>query len=120
MKKILFFLAICCLAACSNVNKEELKKEILSEIKSHNNQPTVKKGDGSNFYGEPVYIGSSGSYYNEIEIQHSTISCPAIKNGIQRNIYKLDPYHNTFCNICMNDELITTWNQRFFPNGYKK
>ena len=28
MKKILLLLAICTLAACNNVNKEELKKEI--------------------------------------------------------------------------------------------
>ena len=120
MKKVLLLLAICTLAACNNVNKEELKKEIINELKSSNTQPSLKKGDGSNFYAEPTYLGSSGTYINEKSIQHSTINCPAIKNGTQRNCYKLDPYHNTFCSLCMSDELITMWNDRFFPNGYKK
>lgn len=43
MKKILLLLAICTLAACNNVNKEELKKEIINELKSSNTQPSVKK-----------------------------------------------------------------------------
>ena len=120
MKKALLLLAIFGLAACNNVNKEELKKEIINELKSSNNQSTIKKGDGSNFYAEPVYLGSSGTYINDINIQHSTINCPAIKNGAHRNCYKLDPYHNIFCSLCMTDELISMWNSRFFPNGYKK
>lgn len=120
MKKALLLVAILGLAACNNVNKEELKKEIINELKSSNAQPSVRKGNGSDFYAEPVYLGSSGDYINEIYIQHSTINCPAIKNGAQRNCYKIDPYHNTFCSLCMNDELISMWNNNFFPNGYKK
>lgn len=121
MRKVLLLMfAVISFVSCNNVNKEELKKEIINELKSANTQPSVKKGDGSNFYAEPVFVGSSGTYINEVNIQHSTINCPAIRNGAQRNCYKLDPYHNTFCSLCMNDDLITKWNQRFFPNGYKK
>lgn len=121
MRKVLLLMfSFIAFVSCNNVNKEELKKEIISELKSANIQPSVKKGDGSNFYAEPIYLGSSGTYINEISIQHSTINCPAIKNGTQRNCYKIDPYNNTFCSLCMSDELITMWNDRFFPNGYKK
>ena len=105
--------------ACINVNKEELKKEIISDLKS-NVQPSVVKGDGVNFYAEPIYLGGTSSFVNENYIQHSTINCPTIHNGVQRNCYKLDAYSNTFCSICMSDVLITKWNDRFFPNGYKK
>lgn len=120
MKKVLLLLAICTLAACNNVNKEELKKEIISELKSANIQPSVKKGDGSNFYAEPMALASTSSYINDYYIQHSTINCPAIRNGVQRNVYKINGYYNTFCSLCMSDELITMWNDCFFPNGYKK
>ena len=121
MKKIaLFFLFICSITACYNKSKEELKKEIISELQSTNNQPFVVKGTGNNYYAEPVYLGSTGTFVNEVYIQHSTINCPAIHNGAQRNCYKLDPYHNTFCSVCMSDALITEWNNRFFPNGYTK
>ena len=34
MKKILLLFAICCFAACDNINKEELKEEIVAELKS--------------------------------------------------------------------------------------
>ena len=112
MKKVFLLMTICTLVACNNMNKEEQE--------SSNNHPTVKKGDGSNFYAEPVYLGSNGTFIDEIYIQHSTINCPAIRNGAQRNCYKLDPYYNTFCSLCMNDELISIWNTNNFPNGYKK
>jgi hypothetical protein len=120
MKKVFLLFPILGLTACNNVNKEELKKEIISEIKSSNVQPSVVKGSGANFYAEPVFLGSSGTYINEVYIQHSTINCPAIHNGAQRNCYKIDGYHNTFCSVCMTDDLITEWNRHFFPNGYKK
>ena len=120
MRKIVLLFALISLIGCNNVNKEELKKEIITELKTKNSLPSVTKGEGSNFYAEPVFLGSSGTYINEVYVQHSTINCPAIKNGAQRNCYKLDPYHNTFCNVCMNDHLITEWNSRNFPNGYKK
>ena len=119
MKKLFLIFICCCLAACSNINKEELKKEIIAELQS-NEQQTVVKGDGSNFYAEPVYLGSSSEYINEIYIQHSTINCPAIHNGGQRNCYKLNAYYNTFCSVCMSDVLISKWNDRFFPRGYKQ
>lgn len=116
MKKAILLLAICTLAACNNVNKEELKKEIINELKSSNTQPSVKKGDGSNFYAEPLFLG--GSNVNDYCLQHSTINCPAIRNGVQRNVYKLNGYNNTFCSVCMSDDLITNFNNRYFPNGY--
>ena len=116
MKKVLSLLTICLLVACNNVNKEELKKEIISELNSSNIQPFVIKGNGENYYAEPMALASTSSYY----IQHSTIRCPAIKNGVQRNVYKINGYNNTFCSICMNDFLITKFNESFFPNGYKK
>lgn len=120
MNKILFLFAIYCVTACNNINKEELKKEIITELKSANNKPSVVKGSGDNFYAEPAFLGSSGTYINEVYIQHSNLNCPKISNGVQRNCYKIDGYHNTFCSVCMSDELITEWNNRFFPNGYKK
>ena len=50
MNKILFLFAIYCFTSCNNVNKEELKKEIITELKSANNKPSVVKGSGDNFY----------------------------------------------------------------------
>lgn len=118
---IIYILSVCSLVACNNVNKETLKAEIIDELKSSSDIPIIKKGDGNNFYSEPICIGPGSTYNNgDSYIQHSTMRCPRIKNGVQRNCYKIDPYNNTFCNICMNDELITQWNDRFFPNGYKK
>ena len=117
MKKILLLFAICCFAACDNINKEELKEEIVAELKSANTHLSVVKGSGANFYAEPAFLGSSGTCINEVYIQHSNLNCPVIHNGVQRNCYKID---NTFCNACMSDNLITEWNNRFFPNGYKK
>lgn len=120
MNKILFLFAFYCFTSCNNVNKEELKKEIIAELKSANNKPSVVKGSGDNFYAEPAFLGSSGTYINEVYIQHSNLNCPKISNGVQRNCCRTDGYHNTFCSVCMSDELITEWNNRFFPNGYKK
>lgn len=120
MKKILLLFAICCFAACDNINKEELKEEIVAELKSASTHLSVVKGSGANFYAEPAFLGSSGTYINEVYIQHSNLNCPVIHNGVQRNCYKIDPYHNTFCSACMSDNLITEWNNRFFPDGYKK
>ena len=121
MRKVLLLMfSFIAFASCNNVNKEELKKEIISELKSANIQPSVMKGNGSNFYAEPMALASTSRNVNDYYIQHSTINCPAIRNGVQRNCYyKLDPYNNTFCSLCMTDELISMWNSRFFPNGYK-
>ena len=49
MNKILFLFAFYCFTSCNNVNKEELKKEIIAELKSANNKPSVVKGSGDNF-----------------------------------------------------------------------
>ena len=68
-------------------------------------------------YAEPLFLG--GSNVNDYCLQHSTINCPAIRNGVQRNVYKLNGYNNTFCSVCMSDDLITNFNNRYFPNGYK-
>lgn len=83
MNKILFLFAIYCFTSCNNVNKEELKKEIIAELKSANNKPSVVKGSGDNFYAEPAFLGSSGTYINEVYIQHSNLNCPKISNGVQ-------------------------------------
>jgi hypothetical protein len=84
-------------------------------LKSEDRDLTVAEvGDGSNFYCEPISIGGD-EYY----IHHSTMGCPRIKNGVQRNCYKLDGYNNIFCPGCMSDWLISAWKDRFFPNGYK-
>lgn len=120
MNKSFLLFTLCCLTACNNVNKEELKKEIITELKSANNRPSVVKGSGDNFYAEPAVLGGSNPYANEIFIQHSTLKCPMIRNGVQRNVYNKNGYNNTFCSVCMSDELITKWNDRFFPNGYNK
>lgn len=41
MKNALLLLLIFGLTACNNVNKEELKEEIINELKSYNAQPIV-------------------------------------------------------------------------------
>lgn len=92
--------------------KKELKEEILSEL--HHKSKYVTKGNGSNFYAEPISIGGSDYY-----IHHSTLNCPAINVGVQRNCYKIYGYSNTFCHYCMDDQMITQFNNRYFPNGYK-
>ena len=118
MKIIPVILIICSFAACDRFGREEfkkeLKKEIIAELDSSNTKPQFK-GDGSNFYPELKGTGA-----NEIYIQHSTLKCPAIRNGVQKNCYKLNAYNNTFCTVCMDDSLIEAWNNRFFPNGYKR
>ena len=75
----------------------------------------AKKGDGSKFYGEPVSMGDSYIY-----IQHSTMHCPAIKNGTRncksdKNFggFFYDIRHNTFCSKCMDDSLIAKWTRRY-------
>lgn len=107
------FLLISC---SSNSNSSDLKKEIKEEILSelHQKKNYVPKGDGSNFYAEPISIGGVEHY-----IQHSTLICSAINVGVQRNCYKLNGYNNTFCHYCMDDQLISRFNNQFFPNGYK-
>lgn len=92
--------------------KKEIKEEILSELHQYNNY--ALKGDGSNFYAEPISIGGDEHY-----IQHSTLKCFAIKVGVQRNCYTLNGYNNIFCHYCMDDKLISQFNNHFFPKGYK-
>lgn len=112
--KIYFLLAFACniIISC-NAYTENLKKEIISELKEDTRSFT--KGSGYHFYNEPTSIDGEVYY-----IHHSTLECPNIKNGIQRNCYKLDPYYNLFCSHCMDNDLITLWNDRVFPDGYKK
>ena len=86
MKKIAIgALAVCLLTACTNINKDELKQEIKEDLRKEISEtyPKVVKGDGSYFYNEPISIGG-----NEYFIHHSTMQCPAIKNGVQRGCYK--------------------------------
>ena len=84
-------------------------------LKTADESPSIVEiGDGTNFYCEPVSIGKY-----EYFVQHSTMSCPKIEKGVLRNCYQLDGYYNIFCPTCMNDWLISKFNKRFFPNGYK-
>ena len=87
MKKIAIgALAVCLLTACTNINKDELKQEIKEDLRKEISvtYPKVVKGDGSYFYNESISIGG-----NEYFIHHSTMQCPAIKNGVQRLLYMI-------------------------------
>ena len=72
----------------------------------------VKKGDGSRFYAE--YAGAGKLTFC---IQHSTMHCPAIKNGTRNcknfDWYYFDDWQNTFCSKCMDEELIEKWYELF-------
>lgn len=111
----LFLFLLCChlLASCSSREqlKEEIKKEILNEARNYH----VPKGDGSKFYAEPFFIGNT-EYY----IHHSTLKCTSINSGVQRNWYKFEESNNIFCNTCMDDNLITTFRDRYFPQKNEK
>lgn len=106
---ILLFSIITSMSSCGDKDqlKNQIKKEVLSEI--GNNNSHLIKGDGSNFYGEPISIGRDDYY-----IHHSTLNCPLIQVGVQRNWYKISESNNIFCHLCMNDDLITRFHKRFF------
>ncbi len=118
MKKLFVFASFCTfLLSCNNIDSTKLKEEIIAEVKEEiiNELKEVEKpkvkGLGFYFYNEQVSIGGDGYY-----IHHSTLDCPAIKGGVQRGFYynaKQDK--NLFCPQCMDDQLISTFNQRFFP-----
>ena len=98
MKKILAVLLIglACLSFASCNNDKESSEEI-------------KKGDGSCFYGEIIPFGNSEFI---ILIQHSTMNCPAIKNGTRKGrAFRQGEYDklNTFCSKCMDNELVEKW-----------
>ena len=101
MNKILILLTACCaLLACSN--REKLKAEIKAELQK---EMVVNKGTGYYWYNEPI-IRQNTEYF----IHHSTLDCPAIKTGVLRGYYKrYREYYNYFCPKCMDDELITKW-----------
>ena len=61
----------------------------------------VKKGDGSKWYQEFCIV--SGQYY---PLTHSTLDCPAIKNGVRIDRDRRDTY---FCTKCVDEELIDKW-----------
>lgn len=107
-----FFLVISTFLLVSCTNKEKLKEEIKDEILNEilNNKKVIK-GDGSNFYGEKISIGE-----HEYYIHHSTLDCPAIHSGVQRNWYNQLEGYNTYCNICMDDYHITAFHKKFFSN----
>lgn len=118
MKKLFIFVSFCSfLFSCNNIDSTKLKEEIIAEVKEEiiNELKEVEKpkgkGTGYYFYNEQVSIGDEGYY-----IHHSTLDCLAIKGGVQRGYYynaKQDM--NLFCPQCMDDQLISTFNQRFFP-----
>ncbi|MCQ2094523.1 MAG: hypothetical protein MJY81_05975 [Bacteroidaceae bacterium] len=113
MKNLALLFSLLILSACTN--KEELKKEIKEELKNEimNNasETAVKKGDGTYFYDEPV--GIAGETF---KINHSTLKCPAIKGGVQRDYRftaKSARGRNLFCHICMDDHLIDVYNSQW-------
>lgn len=108
IRKYVIVVLLVCAAFISCENKDCAGSSSLVE------STEIVLGDGSVFYNEVVSIGGTDFF-----VHHSTLKCPAIKNGVQRNCYKLNGYNNIFCSCCMNDYLITTFNNRFFPNGYK-
>lgn len=110
MRKFIYLILTCgLLMACNNVDKEQLKQEIIKELQE--NKPLCQKGNGWNFYNEQVCIGEDGGYY----IHHSTLECPAIQSGVQRNfVYTNREDRNLFCSKCMDDVLINTFNETYF------
>ena len=112
MKYLILLLSCSLIMSCTSYS-EKLKKEIINELES--NTETLTKGNGYYFYDEPISIGGE-KYYKH----HSTLDCPEIKNGVQRDCHKINAYNNLFCSHCMDDALITLWNDRVFPDGYKK
>ena len=112
MKTAILIMLVCCsITGCSSYT-EKIKKDIITVLTE---SIEVEKGDGYYFYDEPISIGGE-EYYKH----HSTLDCPEIKNGVQRDCHKINAYNNLFCSHCMDDELITLWNDRVFPDGYKK
>ena len=112
MKKSLFIIVACTVVTACNSYTENIKQDILTELTE---SFEVEKGDGKYFYNEPISIGGE-DYFKH----HSTLECPHIKNGVQRNCHRTDPYENLFCSHCMDDKLISLWNKEAFPDGYKK
>lgn len=112
MKKIISTLAFGLLTACTNINKEELKKEIKENLKNEMDDtiPKVVKGDGSVFYNEPHTI-----YDRVYYTHHSTLKCPFIKGGVQRGYTYNNFFQNLYCPVCMDDNLIS-----LFERMYKK
>lgn len=116
MKKSLILMFSCCIiTACNSYTekiKEEIKEEIINELKS---SEEVQKGYGNYFYNEQVSIGGEGYY-----IHHSTLECPAIKGGVKRNFtYTNSEDRNLFCSKCMDDALIEHFNKSFFSEKKK-
>jgi hypothetical protein len=50
MKKVFLFFPIWGLIACNYANKQNLKKEIISEIKSSNTQHSIVYGSATNLH----------------------------------------------------------------------
>lgn len=107
----LFVFCLLSISAC--INKEELKEEIKEDLRQEtkNNTSKIEKGDGSVFYNEQVSIGR-GEYY----VHHSTLRCPYIRKGVQRNFsYTNREDFNLYCSKCMDDNLIDIFVRRYFP-----
>lgn len=115
MKTITIFTLVCfCLGSCTDKDKlkQELKEELKKELKAEfQTNQSVKKGDGTYFYNEPVSIGGERNMIN-----HSTLKCPAIKGGVQRD-YRLTAEsrkgNNLFCHECMDDKLIDEFDRQW-------
>ena len=88
------------------------------------------KGDGRHFYMECLDNSQKGSTSNQADLllYHSTLNCPNIRYGTERDGYgyyktftkKKVPY--IFCPICMNDILIDMCESRInnaYPDDVK-
>ena len=118
MKKFIFFIVLSCTVSSCNSFKEKIKQEIideLNELNELNESEEVKKGNGYHFYNEQIYLNELGYY-----IHHSTLDCPVIVGGVQRDYdYTYDATKNLFCPKCMNDALIDHFNKRHLPEKKK-
>lgn len=106
MKKLFVFTCFCSfLLSCNNIDTTQLKEEIVAELKEEiireleGVEKPKAKGTGYYFYNEQVSIGGEGYYTH-----HSTIDCPAIKGGVQRDFYySAKETKNLFCPQCIDD-----------------
>ena len=73
------------------------------------NTTNVVKGNGEYFYNEHITL--NGELYF---IQHSTLSCPAIKGGVRLNHYFYGDFegYNLYCSKCMDNNLIYKFDKK--------
>jgi len=87
----------------SNGHKEGFKEGQTLGVAQTKKKYEHPKGDGSTWYAETINNCNDMLY-------HSTLACPYIKNGINKNTGFTDPnyrkQHSQFCSKCMDSNLI--------------